>query len=62
MAQMDCSHTDELDVSKMDLDAAFDWLEGRGITHELHSLDEMRKLIHLTNKEIDITTNYVVNS
>ncbi|XP_052241092.1 transmembrane GTPase fzo-like isoform X2 [Dreissena polymorpha] len=38
---------DESDVDKMDIDAVFNWLDGRQINYQLYSLDEMKQLIRV---------------
>ncbi|KAH3735036.1 hypothetical protein DPMN_041496 [Dreissena polymorpha] len=38
----------EIDVDKMDLDDAYDWLDNKDIEHNLESLDEMKELIRIT--------------
>ncbi|XP_052240418.1 uncharacterized protein LOC127851022 isoform X2 [Dreissena polymorpha] len=45
------SNKEKVDISKMDLDEAFDWLEAKGITHELQSLEEMRTLIYMNQRK-----------
>ncbi|KAH3735008.1 hypothetical protein DPMN_041468 [Dreissena polymorpha] len=41
---------DESDIDKMNMDAAFEWLEKMEICHKLNSLDEMKDLIRKTLK------------
>ncbi|KAH3734366.1 hypothetical protein DPMN_040805 [Dreissena polymorpha] len=48
----------ELDVDGMDIDAAFDWLEDRRISHQLHSLEEMKDFIR---SYIHADANHVQN-